>query len=141
MICVFLIWEINFKDGSNIGRYPESIKLIMVRFSCCIALHMVLQAELEKGVASMKFALNHSYRFGDMWLQAFLAGWMQATASILIEIVNLLIILEKHKAEDIVAGFMKIAILAQFDNFFYSAVKYSKVKLLLIDVKVNGYRS
>lgn len=36
---------------------------------------------------------------------------------------------------------MKIAILAQFDNFFYSAIKYSKVKLLLIDVKNNGFGS
>ena len=118
MICVALIWEINFSDTGNIGKYPESVKLVLVRFSCCIALHMVLQDELRRGIELMKFALNHSYRFGEMFNQAFFAGFMQTTASILIEVVNLLIILQKHKTEDIVQGFMKIAILAQFDNFF-----------------------
>jgi len=141
MICLSMIVEIDYSKGSNIATYPPSPKMIMVRFCCCLAMHIVMQNELENGLSLMKFAINHSWRFGDNSTQAFFAGFMQTTAALAIEVSNCLIINERHATERIVAGMMRVAVLAQFDNYFYAAIKFSKFKQLLIDVKTQGKNS
>jgi hypothetical protein len=53
---------------------------------------MQMQNELISGLNNMKFALNHFYRFEKPKI-AFFAGFLQASAIFMIEIVNFIVIL------------------------------------------------
>lgn len=78
----------------------------------------------------MKFALNHHYRFGDYKI-AFLSGFMQATMIFVVETVNFITILTSNSMGDIVKDFMALAIISEFDDFFYGALGDDENKTFL----------
>ena len=75
----------------------------------------------------MKFSINHYYRFEKPWI-AFLAGFLQATSIFVVEIVNFIVILTSQSYLDIVMNFMALAVIAEFDDAFYSALGSEKNK-------------
>lgn len=128
ILCIFLLMErLGESSYRTEYKYPYNIRLVIARFVCSIALHMQLQVEVEKGILSMKFCLNHSYRFGNLF-EAFTPGFMQASSAYLIEIVNLIVILRCDNVLETTFNFMACAIIAEFDDFFYSAQSYSFIK-------------
>jgi hypothetical protein len=82
----------------------------------------------------MKFALNHDYRF-ENYKVAFLAGFMQATMIFVVEIVNFFAILTAGSILDVVMNFMALAIIAEFDDFFYGALGEDDGKKMLQDAE------
>ena len=82
----------------------------------------------------MKFALNHDYRFENYKI-AFLAGFMQATMIYVVEIVNFFAILTATSILDVVMNFMALAIIAEFDDFFYAALGEDDAKKMLYDAE------
>ena len=83
----------------------------------------------------MKFAINHAYKFKNFAV-AFLAGWMQATMIIAVELVNILSILSYSDTLNVVICFLALAIIAQFDNFFYDALGENQDKELITNADV-----
>ena len=81
----------------------------------------------------MKFALNHSYRFkpNHGYAVAFMAGFLQATMIMSVEVVNIISILSYGDTLNVVICFLALAIVAQFDNFFYDSLGENKDKDLL----------
>ena len=73
----------------------------------------------------MKFALNHDYRF-ENYKVAFLAGFMQATMIFVVEIVNFFAILTAGSILDVVMNFMALAIIAEFDDFFFKNLIFAE---------------
>jgi hypothetical protein len=80
----------------------------------------------------MKFSINHYYRFEKPWI-AFLAGFLQATSIFVVEIVNFIVILTSQSYLDIVMNFMALAVIAEFDDAFYSALGSEKNKKIIED--------
>jgi hypothetical protein len=80
----------------------------------------------------MKFANNHEYRFENNRI-AWLAGCMQMFMIITVEMVNFLSILTSTAILDVVMNFMALAIIADFDDCFYSALGNDPNKLVLSD--------
>jgi hypothetical protein len=93
---------------------------------------MMLQSEIESGLDRMKFSMNHYHRFDNAWI-AFLAGFLQATSIIVVEIVNFVVILTTENIMEVVMNFMACAVIAVFDNAFYSALGPSEFKKLVED--------
>lgn len=81
---------------------------------------------------NMKFVLSHSYRFESPFI-AFLAGFMQATSIIGIEVVNFFIILTSATFLEVVMNFMALAIISEFDNAFYDSLGDDENKKLVED--------
>ena len=81
----------------------------------------------------MKFAINHSYRFkpGNGYAVAYMSGFLQATMIFSVEIVNIISILSYKDTLNVVIAFLALAIVAQFDNFFYDSLGANKDKELL----------
>lgn len=75
----------------------------------------------------MKLAINHHFRFENPSI-AFLAGFLQAITIFAIEIVNLLVLLSSTTYLDVVMNFVQLAIIAEFDNRFYTAIGNDKLK-------------
>jgi len=141
MICVLLLMESNVNDEPKFGQYPSSLKIVFVRFACCIALHMQLKSEYQSGMQNMKLVLNHDWRFEDFVLAAFIAGLMQTVTAVLIEVVNLVVILKNDTVIDVVMNFMALEIVANFDNIFYAALGENMIKELVQDVIDKGDES
>ena len=93
---------------------------------------MSLQDELKSALNMMKFSINHDHKFSNYKL-AFLSGFLQASMIFVVESVNFMIILAAKEYSEIVMNFMAIAIISEFDDFFYRAIGDDPLKALLID--------
>lgn len=124
---------LSFDDRNFLCQYPNNYWVIISRFMCAIVLHMQLSGELRQALDKMKFALNHSYRFkpGSGYAVAFMSGFLQATMIFSVEIVNIISILSYGDTLNVVIAFLALAIVAQFDNFFYDSLGANKDKELL----------
>ena len=78
----------------------------------------------------MKYALNHPYKFLS-YTNAFLAGFMQFTATVLIEVVNIIVLCGVNDPVNIIFNFTAIAIVAEFDNFVFESLKNESFKEML----------
>ena len=97
------------------------------RFICGTILHLSLIDEVMNGLSNMKFALNHRYVFKS-WLSAWTVGFLQTVIVILVEVVNIEIILTSTDPLNIVYNFISIAIIAEFDDFVFSALRNEPMK-------------
>ena len=80
----------------------------------------------------MKFACNHTYKFKDYRI-AFMSGFLQTTMVFTVELVNLASILNNTTTIDVVVSFLALAIIAEFDNFFFEALGENKDKDILTE--------
>ena len=67
--------------------------------------------EIIRGLTSMKFAVNHRERF-ESYKLAWLAGFMQISSAMIIEMANLLVILASYTALDVVMDFMALELVS-----------------------------
>ena len=66
----------------------------------------------------MKCALNHPWKFE--WAKlAFFTGFAQAITICVLESVNYILLLTVDTHMDIIAIFVALVIISQFDDFFY----------------------
>ena len=70
---------------------PASVDIVITRFFCAIFLHISLQDETKQGLAMMKYAMNHPWKFRS-WRGAFGVGLAQTFVVMSVEIVNLVIL-------------------------------------------------
>jgi len=80
----------------------------------------------------MKMANNHEYRFENYRI-CWLAGFMQMTMIITVECVNFVAILTSTTILDVVMNFMALAVISDFDDFFYGALGNDPNKEVLTD--------
>ena len=83
----------------------------------------------------MKYSLNHPYLF-ESSNTAFLISAFQVSATWLVEICNISIIMESFLPSQIVLNFIAVAIIAEFDNFVFEAMRNECCKKL-IEFKIN----
>ena len=134
-LCILLAYEMTTMVDSNTGKkllatFPTSPWIVVARFCCGVILHMQLLYELSSGMNNMKFALNHDYRF-ESPNYAFLAGFMQAFSIFMIEFVNFIVILTSNTYLNVVMNFMALAIIAVFDDAFFSDLTNEKLREII----------
>jgi hypothetical protein len=78
----------------------------------------------------MKFALNHHYKFVS-WEVAWLCGFLQTTATLMIETASIGVICAGTDTISIIFNFIALTILATFDNFVYDSLKNESFKELV----------
>ena len=80
----------------------------------------------------MKYAVNHPWKFednGGMAL-AWLSGFLQASMVMAVESANYIALITNQTHIEIVMNFLALAVIADFDDFFYGALfdnEYKKV--------------
>ena len=112
---------------------PLSIPVVATRFTCGIVLHIYLESELVQGFSSMKYALNHPWKFERARL-AFFAGFAQAIVVFVIEGVNYILMLTQDQPIDIVLNFLALVFISQFDDFFYQTYADQEFKKVIRDL-------
>lgn len=104
--------------------------VMFCRFICGSILHLSLLEEVTTGLNNMKFVLNHQYLFQN-YIQAWAVGFLQSLIVMAIELVNIEIILTSQTPVDVVYNFISLAIIAEFDDFVFSALRNEPMKLLI----------
>lgn len=105
---------------SNVNEFDKDVSVIILfgRFICGTILHLSLVDEVTRGMTNWKFALNHSYMFTSL-NQTCCICFLQCSAVLLVEIVNIMIILTSLTPTDIVYNFIALAVIAEFDDFVF----------------------
>lgn len=70
----------------------------------------------------MKYSNNHSSKF-TQWYIPFMLGLLQAQMVTIIELVNLINICAQNNIMDIVMNYVALAVVAEFDDYIFEAVK------------------
>ena len=96
--------------------------IVFARFICGIVLHVSLSAELRQGMNLMKYAVNHPWKFED-YRVAYFSGFMQTNVVIIVELVNFVALITNETVLDIVMNFLALVVIADFDDFFFSATE------------------
>lgn len=65
----------------------------------------------------MKYAVNHYWKFSN-FNTAFLAGFLQVIAMVLITDINYAVITIESSVIDVAKDFTALYVVAEFDNFF-----------------------
>ena len=76
-------------------------------------------SEFDQSIRLMKYVVNHPWKFRSYHL-AFITGFLQFTICIIIEVSNVWVLMGNSDNHfDIVANFVVILVVAQFDDYFY----------------------
>ena len=74
---------------------------------------------MKEGMAKMKFALNHSFKFDRLYI-AFFAGLLQSVMVILVTCLNYYIIIAlSNTIIDVAKDFLALMVISDFDNMLY----------------------
>ena len=86
----------------------------------------------------MKFSVNHQWKFRNLGM-AFFAGFLQMSIACIIEISNIYIVLVNGETQfDIIANFIIMLVIADFDNYFYAVRNPDSINLLISDEYYSG---
>ena len=107
----------------------QNVFLLMMRFICASILHLSLLDETYTSLQNMKFALNHDYMFYDFKV-AYISSCFQAFIVISVELVNIALICQAFDPLTVVANFVCLTIIAEFDNFIFNSLRNESMKQL-----------
>ena len=74
-------------------------------------MQMDLNGEMYNGMAIMKYATNHSWKFRN-YKSAFVAGFLQASSAMIITLVNYAVILQSDNALDLAKDYTALMVIA-----------------------------
>ena len=132
LVLVFYIDYYMFTDPEQkkLFREPVGVVLLFARFICATILHLSLIDDVNNSLNNMKFALNHPYLFQD-YSTAYICAFLQFFTTIMTEFANVALILTATDPINCTLNFIALAIIAEFDNFVYEALRNESMKKLL----------
>lgn len=93
----------------------------MCRFVCAVFMHITLSDELRQSFDTMKYALNHPWKFRS-WSMAYRVGLSQMLIVISLEVVNMAFMMTSDTITDIIKDFLALLIISDFDDYFFTTV-------------------
>lgn len=85
--------------------------------------------ECRQGLNVMKYALNHEKEFENPKIVWFI-GFMQFVMVITVETINMANICGSDDILDVIMNFIALAIVADFDDFFFKALPNNLIRVL-----------
>jgi hypothetical protein len=119
-------------DAEYTPLYTKTVGVILLfsRFICASILHLSLIDDVSSALDNMKFALNHTYLFQDYSI-AFTSAFFQFFTTVMTEVANDILILTALDPINCTLNFISLAIIAEFDNYVYEALRNESMKKLL----------
>ena len=103
----------------------------VVRILVSIVTHILLQEDMQGGLALMKYALNHPWKFVS-YARAFFAGFIQVAVVIIVELTTFyILVFASDHVFDILANYAIVLVIADFSKNFASIEGGGRVKKLM----------
>ena len=93
---------------------------------------MVVLPKLNQGMQTLKYALNHPWKFKS-WSRAFVIGLEQMAVAVATEVVSLAFSLALVTIVDVVSYFVSLLVISQFAQYFFLTVNKTLMGELLTD--------
>lgn len=87
----------------------------------------------------MKYAMNHPFKF-DSWFRAYIIGFAQMFAIVLVGIVNLTVLLSNATVMDTIMNFLALVIISDFDDYFFETINGDPIATLISDKEIAFYK-
>ena len=101
-------------------------------------MHILIQKEIEQALLMMKYSINHPWKFRSIHL-AFSGCFLQLLISLIVELSNIYITLANSESQfDIIADFIIMLVIADFDNYFYAVRNQDKLTEMITDDRYAG---
>ena len=98
-----------------------------------IVMHVQVVSEFDEAIRMMKFAVNHPWKFRSFQF-AFLTGLLKFSVLLIIELSNVYVVLANSSSLfDIIANFVIMLVLVEFDNFFYMMRSSDEITSMMIE--------
>ena len=132
ILCLLIFYQLFSGNCSLIAFVTMMQKSVIsyARWICATILHLSISDGVVGSLERMKYTLNHTYKFYAP-VRAFFITLLEFSITIMVEICNIAIILAQTNPIDIVLNFIAIAIIAQFDEFIYAALRNEMCKLMV----------
>lgn len=118
LLCILILLEL-IKEFKELD-YSNYVLLMFARFICTIILHLALLDEVRRSINNIKYSINHPYMFHS-WPIAYMVGYMQASATILVESISIIVICLQEAPMAIVFNFIALSVIADFDDYIYES--------------------
>ena len=87
-LLISLLGVESYRQTEKYEKPPENLWIVICRFVCAVFMHITLSDELRQSFETMKYALNHPWKFYS-WARAFRVGLAQMTVIMCLEVVNI----------------------------------------------------
>ena len=112
----------------------------IVRFFCLGAIHYGLTNDIDNALKCMKYLILHTDDF-KYDIRAFLACQLQIITVIMIEVLSIKYIMLYDTVLNVINNFIKMKIIASFDDFFINPYKNTALgKLIGVNFKIDRFR-
>lgn len=108
-------WELNKKIFELPSHYVGAC-----RFLVGMILHIIIDSDYRISLQMMHYAMNHPWKFRRFGIVALSIALLQFILAFLSELVSVAIICTTETYIDAVANFVALAIINDFDNFFFN---------------------
>ena len=116
-LCFFLTRETYWKVDVAFPDSIPSIAVTFTRFAVGMLMHLALSGQVSAGLAKMKFALNHSWRFNSVAL-AWTCGLSQMVITVSIEVLLYVLVVLSHELLEVITAAVALAVLAKLHEVF-----------------------
>lgn len=105
------------KNDEFVFSEPPEIKIGLTRYVCGMIMHIMCNIRIKNGMKMMKYSVNHWWKFRNYRI-AFLAGFLQTLAMVLIALINYAVITIESDVIGIAKDFTALFIIAEFSDIF-----------------------
>ena len=117
---LFFCFAIAYTETENLSSNLDKVPPVSQSFCQFIAgmlMQMNINYEAAQGMMMMKYALNHQWKFKHPHI-AFMAGFFQATSTVLTAFVCYTVIISSKNILDLAKDFTALMFIIEIDNFF-----------------------
>lgn len=113
-------------------EFPQTTSIVVAKFISTMVLHWICLPQIRCALATMKFAVNHSYRF-DTPVQAYIGCVLHLSAAVGVELLNMASLLTVYDLWEFIRDFTALVVIADFEMLLATAVNEDCLKLLIND--------
>lgn len=133
-LCVILLLDLQSQimNRGLLLEFPQTTSIVIAKFISTMVLHWICLPQIRCALATMKFAVNHSYRF-DTPVQAYIGAMLHLSAAVAVEILNMASLLTVYDLWEFIRDFTALVVIADFEMLLATAVNEDCLKLLIGD--------
>jgi hypothetical protein len=140
LFCMLYAMYIN--DGDEFTpTLSHNYAVFIVKFACCVTLHIALYPEVAKGMNLMKFANNQCHQFVPGGSEiGYMLGLVQVFTALLAEGINLFLLAFQHTVSHSIIHFVALHVVMEISNLYFESLMGNKLKGVLHHAPKNERR-
>ena len=114
--------------------------MIVARFVASFMMHLNVEPDVRRGIAMMKYVVNHTENFTNVG-PAFFLAWLLTIISLIIEFNVMMILTTIPNVLNVIVKYVSLAAIANIPRFYYASLDQHKLlKCATENIPIKNYR-